>query len=126
MEFAVGTATVYVSDFDRSLEFYDVTLGLPLGARDDDYGYASFATQGARFAIARVAPDNPEAQRMVGRETGITLLVPDLDAAHAALLERGVAFPIPPSTQPWGGRLAQLEDPDGNRIVLEEGAAEAR
>ena len=110
MEFAVGIATVYVSDFDRSLEFYDITLGLPLHSRDDDYGYAAFATRGARFAIARVAPDNPEAPRLIGRETGIALVVPDLDAAYAALRERGVSFPMPPTLQPWGGRLAQLED----------------
>ena len=33
---------------------------------------------------------------------------------------KGVAFPLPPTKQPWGGTLAQLADPDGNLLTLDQ------
>jgi uncharacterized glyoxalase superfamily protein PhnB len=47
-------------------------------------------------------------------------MVADLRAAHAELAERGVAFPMAPAKQPWGGFMALFEDPDHNTYYLDE------
>ncbi len=47
----------------------------------------------------------------------------DLESAYERLLDRGVAFEMPPSRQPWGGFMALLADPDGNVYYLDEVAA---
>ncbi len=120
MEFRLDYATVYVRDFERAMEFYDVALGLPLRSRDDVRGRGTFATLGAQLVVTRVPAETPADARLVGRATGVGLQVPDLDAAHEALRERGVHFAMPPTEQPEGGRIAVVEDPEGNTLVLDE------
>jgi predicted enzyme related to lactoylglutathione lyase len=120
----VWYATVYVRDFPRALRFYRDKLGLPLRFADDKFGFASFATLGAGFTVARVDPADAEQERLVSRHTGIALGVDDLQKTYEAWLARGVRFTLPPTVQPWGGTLAQLADPEGNRITLDQYRAE--
>ena len=121
----VWYATVYVHDFARALRFYRDKLGLPLRFADESHGFASFATLGAGFTVARVDPADPEQEKLVSRHTGIALGVADLQKTYEAWLARGVRFPLPPTVQPWGGTLAQLADPEGNLITLDQYRAEA-
>ena len=116
----VWYATVYVRDFERALRFYRDVLGLPLRFADPKFGFASFATPGAGFTIARVDPADPEQHALVSRHTGIALGVDDLQKTYEAWLARGVRFPLPPTQQPWGGTLAQLADPEGNLLTLDQ------
>lgn len=119
------SAVVPVSDVDRAIAFYRDTLGLTLLERRDDL------------------PDNPEAEfegaggrlvayRSVGagqsRATVAAFEVDDLDAAVAALRDRGVAFEEYdlPGLKTEGGiaamgdsRAAWLKDPDGNILAVE-------
>jgi lactoylglutathione lyase len=118
-------ATVYVRDFARALAFYRDVLGLPLRFADEKFGFASFATPGAGFTIATVDGSDPEQLRLVGRHTGLAFGVGDLDETYAAWRASGVAFPLPPTQQPWGGRLAQLADPEGNLLTLDQYREEA-
>lgn len=111
----LGYVNVTVSDFDRAVAFFRDTIGLPLNFADAEFGYASFATRGAAFAVVQ-APEGEE----VGRHTGVGFVVDDLDAAHAALAEKGVAFPRPPTREPWGGYMAVFADPDGNTYYLDQ------
>lgn len=110
---------VFVSDFARSLEFYRNKLGLKVTVEDENFGYASFDTAGAGFAIAAVAPDAENAD-LVGRHTGIGWGVENLLDTYQALLERGVKFSSPPEKQPWGGHMAMMLDPDDNVFYLDE------
>jgi uncharacterized glyoxalase superfamily protein PhnB len=55
---------------------------------------------------------------LVGRFVGVSLQVEGIDATHATLVARGVRFSSPPELQPWGGSLANFEDPDGNVLTL--------
>jgi predicted enzyme related to lactoylglutathione lyase len=116
----VWYATAYVRDFDRAVAFYRDTLGLPLKFADEKFGYASFATPGAGFSVARVDPADPAQRALVGRETGIAFGVDDLAATHKLWSGRGVPFPYPPTAQPWGGTLAKIADPEGNLITLDQ------
>jgi predicted enzyme related to lactoylglutathione lyase len=113
-------ATVYVRDFARALAFYRDVLGLPLRFADEKFGYASFATPGAGFAVAKIDEADPEQRKLAGRHSGIGFGVDDLARTYESWRARGVAFPLPPTKQPWGGTLAQLADPEGNRITLDQ------
>lgn len=111
---------VFVSDIQRAVGFYRDLLGLPLQFADEKFGYASFETGTIRIGVARVEPDAPEAQLLVGRHTGVGFGVPDLDAAHRELEAKRVHFTMPPSRQPWGGYMATFADPDGNIFYLDQ------
>jgi predicted enzyme related to lactoylglutathione lyase len=116
----VWYATVYVRDFVRALRFYRDKLGLPLRFADERFGFASFATPGAGFTVARVDPADPEQEKLVSRHTGIAFGVEDLQKTYEAWLARGVRFTLAPTKQPWGGTLAQLADPEGNLLTLDQ------
>lgn len=111
----IGYVNVFVSNFQRALEFYRDQIGLDLKLSDDEFGYASFETAGVGFAFAQT-----DQADLVGRHTGIGWVVPDVDLAYQALSERGVTFESPPAKQPWGGYMAIFGDPDGNLFYLDQ------
>jgi predicted enzyme related to lactoylglutathione lyase len=106
------------------VDFYQTKVGLPLRFQDERFGYASFATEGAGFAIARIDPKDPGQAPLVGRHTGVAIGVPDLAKAYEELRSRGVEFTMPPTKQPWGGMLATFRDSEGNVLYLDELRAE--
>jgi len=115
----VGYVNVFVHDFDRAVQFYSDTLGLILDVREDNFGYASFKAGPVSFAVAQT-----DDSVLVGKHTGIGLIVSDIDAVYADLIGRGVEFDMPPTKQPWGGTLALMKDPDGNIFYLDPGTRE--
>ena len=117
MDLRIGYVNVFVSDLEPAIAFYEGTLGLKLAHASPEHGYAAFDAGPVRLGLA-VATG--EAADLVGRHTGVGLAVDDLEAAHAALRARGVAFPMPPRQQPWGGFMATLADPDGNVYYLDQ------
>lgn len=86
---------------------------------DAQFGYASFATSGAGFAIARVDPASAQAE-LFGRHTGIGWGVEDVDATYRVLASPGVEFEQVPEQQPWGGYMGIFRDPDNNRFYLDQ------
>ena len=119
MNVHVGYANIYLSDLGRAVDFYHGVLGLPLLFRDDRFSYARLDAGPISLGVARVAPDAENFRELVGRQTGIGFAVPDIDEAYRMLSTKGVAFPMLPSDQPWGGRLALFADPDGNVFYLD-------
>ncbi len=118
MDYKLYAVRVFVADWSRALRFYTETLGIPTTFRDDTMGWAQLATGEGQLALERLAPDDPEAPHLVGRFTGVSLEVPDIEAAYRTLIGRGVEFHAPPQKQPWGGVLAHFRDPDGNLLTL--------
>ena len=114
----IGYVNIFVTDFDRAVKFYRDQVGLEVVHEDAAFGYASFATRGASFAIAAVSPDSDQAD-LAGRHTGIGWIVDDVDKAYESLRENGVTFTQPPTKQPWGGYMAMMQDPDGNVFYLD-------
>jgi catechol 2,3-dioxygenase-like lactoylglutathione lyase family enzyme len=47
----------------------------------------------------------------------VHLYVPNVDAWHADLFERGVDAPLP-RDEPWGNREFRVVDPDGNQLCV--------
>jgi catechol 2,3-dioxygenase-like lactoylglutathione lyase family enzyme len=119
---AVATVGVPVTDQDLALEFYVGKLGFEK-RRDASYGagqrWVEVAPPGAATTIALVPAreDLP-----AGVDTGIRCLTPDAAAEHAALRVHGVD--TDPEVLRWPGvpPMFALRDPDGNRLVLVEGA----
>ena len=119
MDCRIGYVNVGVRDLARSIAFYRDALGFPLTYSAPEFHYAAFDVGGLRFAIAAFEADSTG--RPPGdRHTGVGLVVADVDAAHAELAAKGVAFTMPPAKQPWGGYMGIFSDPDGNLFYLDQ------
>jgi predicted enzyme related to lactoylglutathione lyase len=59
----------------------------------------------------------------VGRFTGLSFSVPDIQSKYAELLSKGVTFSGAPEAQAWGGTLATFTDPAGNALQLVQARA---
>jgi predicted enzyme related to lactoylglutathione lyase len=96
----------HVSDMDRAVAFYRDVLGLQLASRDL---VARFTVDGVLFELV---PGDPG-----GRGGGsLCLKTEDLSETTKELRQRGVFVSDPRDVQ--NGRLAFIEDPDGNQICL--------
>jgi uncharacterized glyoxalase superfamily protein PhnB len=99
----IGFVRVFVSDFEKSLEFHSKTLGMEIDFTDK-INWAQFKSgQDVSLAIENCSADRMEnGGKLVGRFVGVTLMV-----------DAGVKFSDKPEKQPWGGTTAQLHDLDG-------------
>lgn len=118
MNYKLFVVRVWVSEWERAVEFYGKTLEMPFTFRDDEMGWAQLDTGECNLALERIDPADSEAADLLGRYVGVSLQVPDIQKTYERLRERGVEFRGPPTQQPWGGVLAHLEDPDGNTLTL--------
>jgi lactoylglutathione lyase len=118
MSYKLFVVRVWVSDWQRAVEFYGKTLEIPFTFCDDEMGWAQLDTGECNLALERMDPADPEATHLLGRYVGVSLQVPDIQKTYERLRERGVEFAGPPAQQPWGGTLAHLKDPDGNTLTL--------
>jgi lactoylglutathione lyase len=115
----VRTIAVDVSDQDRALAFFTDKLGFEKrldAAISPTTRWIEVAPPGATTSIALNAT---EGAQDVGTDTGIRFTVPDANAEHAALEDRGVAVgellrwdDVPP--------MFAFDDPDGNRFYIVE------
>jgi catechol 2,3-dioxygenase-like lactoylglutathione lyase family enzyme len=105
---------IFVDDLDRARRFYRDVLELreksaslpsPASGGGKGGGWAVFDIDGREIILEAVAADDPE-RALVGRLLAVSFAVDDVDDAYRNLVARGVSFPEPPMTQPWGGRLA--------------------
>ena len=116
---AVRTATVFVSDQERAIDFYTKTLGfslkakMPMGPKGD---WVEVVPPGGNTAIVlyprSMVPDPDE------RRASLVLRTTDTIGTHQELKAKGVKFTQEPVTMPWGYVFAQFEDPDGNGLGL--------
>lgn len=112
----IGQLAVPVSDLDRSIGFYRDILGLRFLFRAPP-GLAFLQCGEVRLMLSQRGPEAPEASAGV-----IYYRVEDIDAAYAALRERGARFVDQPHPI---ARLADhelwmvfLRDPDGHLLAL--------
>jgi predicted enzyme related to lactoylglutathione lyase len=107
-----------VTDIDRAKAFYVDQLGWNAdhdASPTDDIRFVQVTPPGSACSIAfgkgisDMAPGSLQA---------VQIVVPDADAAHAHLVENGVACsPVTPLD--WG-RFVYFSDPDGNSWALQE------
>ncbi len=112
----VGYINLHVGDVRRELEFYRDLLDLPVVFQDEPLRFVRFdAGVGLAIVDGGVKAPDPQEDRL----TGIGFVVPDVDAAYAALEQKGVRFTMKPARQPWGGYMAMFADPEGNVFYLD-------
>jgi len=115
----VHTIGVNVADQDDAIEFYVATLGFEkrLDAPiSPTMRWIEVAPPGASTSIALVGGGGAPAG---GSETGIRFTVPNAEAEHAAMRERGVKVG---DLLRWDGvpPMFEFDDPDGNRFQIVE------
>lgn len=118
LTFKIELVPMAVDDVDRAVRFYGETLGWGV---DHDQTVAD----GLRFV--QVTPPGSACSvcfgtgldmMPLGSSQMIQVVVPDADAAHGYLRDRGVEC-SEVDDQPWG-RFVGFADPDGNRWVLQQ------
>ena len=119
MDFTLELVAVPVSDTDRAKAFYEqVGFVADNDHRvDDGLRFVQLTPPGSGCSIAigeGISPSEP------GSMQGLQLVVRDLDAARALLVERGVEV-SDIDVQPWS-RFVYFSDPDGNGWSVQESA----
>ena len=121
----IYSATVAVADQEAALDFYVNTLGwakvmdVPFG---DGLRWLTVAPSGSAPVLVLAHRDwTSWGAPATGGNTGIALVTPDIDAAHATLTGRGVSFKAPVTVLEWGQKGTWFYDLDGNEFFLVEG-----
>ena len=105
-------------DLPRLCAFYERALSGTVDYRFTDGGedvYVSLAIGAASLGIGS-EPDAPDAS--AGDRVALWFYVDEVDAACAACVATGGELVRPPTDMPWGERVAQVRDPDGNLLNL--------
>ena len=106
-----------VRDLDAHRRFYAEALGLP----EDRTGVFR---AGESLLLIETDPGASAQAEMRGPGWRyITFQVPKVDAAHAAVVERGGVEALPPTTLGTTARISMVRDPDGNFIELSQRAS---
>lgn len=122
-----GFVVIWVSDQQRSLDFFTRMLGCEVlqdapYTEQDRWIEVRWPGAQTRLVLARADAELRAVIRdRVGPMSHVWLECDDLDATHRELRARGVEFPVDPGPAPWdpeGTRWAQLADPDGNLYGL--------
>jgi len=115
----LNTVTVYVSDQQKSLDFYVDKLGFSKRA-DRDMGPAGrwieVCPSGAETALVLARGDVFEKQDRVGSSADLVFATDDVDAAHKTLVARDVTV-TEPDAQAWGTSFV-VTDPDGLEVLI--------
>lgn len=113
----IKNMVVFVLDLEKAKHFYKQQLKLPL-VQESVAMMEFFPGGGPTLGVALAMHD--AAKPLVGRHTGITLVVSDLESLCKELTAAGVSFAEPLEQTPWG-KMAVVNDPDGNQFALVEG-----
>jgi predicted enzyme related to lactoylglutathione lyase len=116
---AVVTGVDFVSvptrDLERSVAFYDETLGLERSAYRPDRNFAEFETGTVTLNI--LDPERMGIGSFTPNANVIALHVDDVEQARATLTERGVTF-AGDIFDTGVCHMAFFADPDGNALML--------
>ena len=118
------------ADLEASRRFYGELLGGRESYRFPEEGEPAFValTLGDSEIGLGVLGDGDGAihRRALRPATGhrieLCVYVDDVDATVAAMRSARVEVVVAPADMPWGERIAYVEDPDGNLVMLAVGA----
>lgn len=103
-------------DLPRLVRFYEHALHARVVYRfgdSDEDDYVSLEVGEASLGVGR----DPAAQG-TGDRIALWFYVDDVDAAYARWMTAGGDSVREPADMPWGERVAQVRDPDGNLVNL--------
>jgi catechol 2,3-dioxygenase-like lactoylglutathione lyase family enzyme len=93
---------------DATREFFVGLLGFEV-AMDLDWVVTLASPDNSTAQVTIVSNDDPAAP-------GISVEVDDVDAVHAAALERGIEIAYPLRDEEWGVRRFMLREPGGTTV----------
>ena len=117
---------LYARDLGRAVRFYRDLLGMKEAFRYPAEGEPSFVTLewgNAELGLGTYDPvpgleGRPLHPPGAGRGFELCIYVPDVDDLVKRLAGDAVRILVAPADQPWGERLAYVEDPEGNTLML--------
>lgn len=112
------TATIFVSDMDRAVDFYTRILGLPLSGRWGNEWAGIDLGKGTAIGLHPSSARSPTPGSSGSIQVGFAVDKP-LDQVVRGLQTQGVIF-RGPIVDDGGVRLAFFGDPDGNELYLAE------
>ena len=118
MDWKIELVAIPVSDVDRAKAFYVDQAGFNADhdhTVSDEVRFVQLTPPGSACSIALgkgVTDARP------GSVQGMQIVVPDIEAAHAELAERGVQV-SDVQDFPWG-RFVFFSDPDGNKWAVQQ------
>jgi predicted enzyme related to lactoylglutathione lyase len=118
MDWKLELIAIPVTDVDRAIAFYRDRAGFTL---DHDHRVSEeirFVQLTPRGSACSIALGTGITDAAPGSVTGVQLVVSDIEAAHAELVERGVEVSEVQDFD-WG-RFVYFADPDGNRWAVQE------
>ena len=112
--------SLIVADLERSLEFYNKMLGIPLdtGRPEMDYQGAWLAIAEQQIHLLQLPNPDPITGRPAhgGRDRHLALSVDNLDVLTARLQQNSIPYSLSKS----GRRAAFCRDPDANALEFVE------
>ena len=121
----LAMTALVVPDYDEAIAFFTGALGFTMEEDSDMGGGKRWVVVsgdgGGKVLLARAANDAQRAAvgNQTGGRVGWFLNTDDFAAAHARLIEHGVAITDGPRHEPYG-KVAVFSDPWGNRWDLIE------
>ena len=106
----LGYVIEFVGDMDRAVKFYRDIIGLPLKFQSP--GWSEFSLGETSLGL------HPASEKNAPGKVEMGFNVPDLAGFFEEMKAKGVAFPMPPTRQDFGGMLAQFEDSEGARVSI--------
>jgi len=113
---AIDAIRVFTGDFKETRDFYTNALGFTIGFEGD--GVVVYDLPGTKLILEEVDLSEAEAMGMVGRFTGVSFAVEDINSVYKELEGKGVRFEGKPEAEEWGGAMAHFRDPADNVFTL--------
>src|SRR5689334_20315633 len=118
----VSAISLFVEDLAAAKTFYEDVFGVEVVFEDETSVCVRFDGLFVNLLQSSSAAQQVEPAPVAGREAGsrfqLSIWVEDVDAACAALRERGVKLLTGPVDREWGMRVATFTDPDGHSWEL--------
>lgn len=118
----VSAISLFVEDLQTAKSFYEAIFGVEVVYEDETSVCVKFGQLFVNLLLSSSAERQVEPAPVAGRESGsrfqLSIWVDDVDAACAALEERGVELLTGPVDREWSMRIATFTDPDGHSWEL--------
>jgi predicted enzyme related to lactoylglutathione lyase len=118
MDWKLELVTIPVSDVDRAKSFYTEQVGFHADHDHQVNEHLRFVQLTPPGSACSIALGVGLTEMTPGSVKGLQLVVPDIRAAHAALVERGVEV-SEVEEFPWGW-FVFFSDPDGNHWAVQQ------
>jgi predicted enzyme related to lactoylglutathione lyase len=106
-----GLAAFYAQLVGTPVALNEYYVEVPAGALSVGFSKCRFTECGQDLAV-RPEGRQPQDQSILDFMAG------DVDAEHERIAALGVAWVMPPTTQPWGNRSMIFRDPGGNLVSV--------